>query len=84
MNGQADGAIIVDTDVDASGFERGSAELRKATERLSKSVAQANAKLQSAVAGYGKALASGNLRDIQRFSDGLKQAKAAAVQLALD
>ena len=84
MNGQADGAIIVDTDVDASGFEKGSAQLRQATERLSKSVAQANAKLQSAVAGYGKALASGNLKDMQRFSDELKQAKTAAAQFALE
>ena len=81
MAGQhSDGSIIVDTGIDTSGFDRGSEDLRRATESLSKAAEQTGKKLQSAVNAYAKALSSGNVRDIQRFSDGLKEARDAAAR----
>ena len=51
MNGQADGAIILDTDVDASGLEKGMDNLRRSMESLTASIDRIGKKLESVVSG---------------------------------
>ena len=79
MAGQhSDGSIIVDTGIDTSGFDRGSADLRRATESLHKQFRTLGAELQRAFNGYSKAVASGNKRHIRRMAEELKRARDSA------
>ena len=72
MSGQGDGAIIVDTDVDASGLEKGMNNLRRSMESLTVAIERIGKKMESSVSAYAKAL-SGSVQDIQQLQDGVEQ-----------
>lgn len=72
MNGQADGAIIVDTGVDASGLEKGMDALRRSMESLTAAIERIGKKMDSAVSAYAKSLA-GSVKDVQKLQDGVAQ-----------
>lgn len=56
MAEHADGSIIVDTEIDSSGFKSGSAELKSAVKSLTKQVSGLGPTLQKAVSGNAKAM----------------------------
>lgn len=56
MAEHADGSIIVDTEIDSSGFKSGSAELKSAINSLSKKVSGLGPTMQKAVSGSTKAM----------------------------
>ena len=56
MAEHADGSIIVDTEIDSSGFKSGSAELKSAVKSLTRQVSGLGPTLQKAVSGNTKAM----------------------------
>lgn len=58
MAGQADGSIIVDTQLDSEGFKAGSAELKGAIKSLSKEMSNLGPMFKEAMAGSGGAVSS--------------------------
>lgn len=58
MAGQADGSIIVDTEIDPEGFKAGSAELQRAVKSLTTSVNNLGPTFQKALAGNESAITS--------------------------
>lgn len=56
MAEHADGSIIVDTEIDSSGFKSGSAEMKSAVKSLTKQVTGLGPTLQKAMAGNTKAM----------------------------
>lgn len=58
MPGQADGSIIVDTEIDPEGFRAGSAELQRAIKSLSTTVNNLGSMFQKALGGNERAIES--------------------------
>ena len=56
MAEHADGSIIVDTEIDSSGFKSGSAEMKSAVKSLTKQVSGLGPSLQKAMSGNTKAM----------------------------
>lgn len=72
MSGQGDGSIIVDTDVDASGLEKGLDNLRRSMESLTVTIERIGKKMESAISAYTKSLAGG-VGEVRRIQDGVTQ-----------
>ena len=62
MAGQADGSIIVDTELNSEGFKAGSAELQRAVRLLGKSVNSLGPTFQKALGGSKSAIVSFNAK----------------------
>ena len=80
MATQSDGSIVVDTNVDPHGFEKGSAELRQATVRLQKQFEGMGKQLEHTVAKYQRALASGDMSGLSSIRRGIEKASDAALE----
>ena len=83
MSGQGDGSIIVDTDVDASGLEKGLDNLRRSMESLTAAIERIGKKMESSVSAYAKAL-SGSVQDVQRLQDGVEQTRTSTKSVLSD
>ena len=63
MADKADGSIIVDTEIDPTGFEKDSAKLRNAIQSLNKKVENLRPTFNKAITGSASALSSFNAKD---------------------
>lgn len=75
-NGSADGSIIIDTELDTTGLERGSAEIEKRVGSLCSAVNRLGQSLQKSAAGYsstlGEILSQTYTNDVEGLAQKLK------------
>ncbi len=79
MAGQADGGVVVDTELQTEGFEKGSKEMQRAIDSLRKKVDGLAPTMKKAVQGSASALQSfdGKVEPLQKDIDDIKEKMAA-------